>query len=166
MHPPGEERTEAREILPRAGEALEETGEGRLAGHALDPEQRGHHRIAPQVGQVGEFLRAAEQALHKAEHFGERAQGVVRDRRRVRQATCDQFAPTAFVQERPERRRPRMRTELLVGELDLDGLARALELDLFGHRLVNRALALRLIRFHSPSISSHSVAPFQLHRYG
>jgi hypothetical protein len=41
-----------------------------------------------------------------------------------------------------------------------------LELDFSGHRLVHRASALRLIRFHSPSISSQSVAPFQLHRYG
>jgi hypothetical protein len=32
--------------------------------------------------------------------------------------------------------------------------------------LVNRVSALRLIRFHSPSISSQSVALFQLHRYG
>ena len=115
---------------------------------------------------MGELLRAAEQALHKAEHFRHRSQGVVRDRCRMRQTTGDQFAPTRLVQKRPERRRPRVRAELLVGKLDLDGLATAFELDLFGHRLVNRALALRLIRFHSPSISSHSVAPFQLHRYG
>ena len=115
---------------------------------------------------MSQLLRAAEQALHKAEHFRDRAQRVARDRRGVRQTTCDQFAPTGFVQERPERRRPRVRAELLVGELDFDRLAPAFELDLLGHRLVNRALALRLIRFHSPSISSHSVAPFQLHRYG
>ncbi|MCX6942971.1 MAG: hypothetical protein NTX09_19960, partial [Verrucomicrobia bacterium] len=45
-------------------------------------------------------------------------------------------------------------------------LTGAFELDFFRHRLVNRVSALRLIRFHSPSISSQSVALFQLHRYG
>jgi hypothetical protein len=41
-----------------------------------------------------------------------------------------------------------------------------LELDFLRHRLVNRASALRLIRFHSPSVSFRTVALFQLHRYG
>jgi hypothetical protein len=48
----------------------------------------------------------------------------------------------------------------------LDGLTRTLELHFFRHRLVNRASALRLIRFHSPSVSSQSVALFQLNHYG
>jgi hypothetical protein len=163
---PREERPEAREILPRAGEALEETRERRLARHPLDPQQGRHHRIAPQVGHVGEFLRPTEQALDETEHLGQRAQCVVGGRLRMRQAPGDHFAPATLLQERPKRRSARVRAELLVGELDLDRLAGALELDLFGHLLVNRVFALRLIRFHSPSVSSRSVAPFQLHRYG
>jgi hypothetical protein len=55
---------------------------------------------------------------------------------------------------------------LLVGELDLNGLAAAFEFNGAGHRLVNRACARRLRSFHSPPISSQSVALFQLHRYG
>jgi hypothetical protein len=59
-----------------------------------------------------------------------------------------------------------VRTELLVGELDLDGLAGALELDLFGHRLVKRAVARRLDCFHSPPFTSQTAAQRPLHRYG
>ena len=76
------------------------------------------------------------------------------------------FAPPALMHERPERRGAGVRAELLIGELDFDRLTGAFELDFFRHRLVNRVSALRLIRFHSPSISSQSVALFQLHRYG
>ena len=66
----------------------------------------------------------------------------------------------ALMQKRPERCRARMRAQLLLGELDLDRLAHTFELDFFGHRSVNRAFALRSIRFHSPSIGSQAVAPF------
>ena len=84
----------------------------------------------------------------------------------MRQALCHQLAPAAPVEERPERRRPGVRAKLLVGKLDLDRLARTLEFDLFGHRLVIRAVALRLRFFHSPSVNPRTVASFQLHRYG
>jgi len=148
-----QQRPEASEVLPGAGEALEETRERRLARHPFDPEQCGHHRIAAQVSEVGEFLRAAQQALDKTEHLRQRTQRVVGGRLRVRQATRDQFPPATLRQERPERRGARVRAELLIGELDLDRLARAFERDLFGHRLVKRASALRLVFFHS--ITSH-----------
>ena len=163
---PGKERTEAGEIAPRTGEALKETRERRLARHALDAEQRRHHRIASQVGHVREFLRPTEQPLHETEYFGDRLERVVRGRQGMRQALRHKLGPAAPVQERPERRRPGVRAELLVRELNLDGLTRAMEFDLFGHRLVIRAVALRLRFFHSPSVNPRTVACFQLHRYG
>jgi hypothetical protein len=70
------------------------------------------------------------------------------------------------VQKRPESRGASVRAELLVGELDLDGLAGVFELDLLGYRLVKRAGARRLGCFHSPPFTSQTVAPFQLNRYG
>ena len=91
---------------------------------------------------------------------------VVGGRLRVWQTTGDQLAPAALLQERPKRRAAGMRAELLVGELDLDGLTRALESDRASHRWVNRAGARRLVRFHSPPGSPPTVALFQLPRYG
>ena len=115
---------------------------------------------------MGEFLRAEQQALDETEHLGVRAERVVGDRFRVRQAARDPLAPAAKVQERPERRRARVRAQLLVGELDLDGLARALESDRAAHRRVNRADARGLLCFHPPPVSSPTAAPFRLHRIG
>jgi len=51
------------------------------------------------------------------------------------------------MQKRPERCRPGVRTELLVGEFDLDGLIGAFELNSRCHRLVSRACAHRLLVF-------------------
>jgi len=110
-------------------------------------------------------IAPAEQPLHKTQHFGDRTERIVQPGREVRQAPRHQFAPPALMHERPERRGAGVRAELLIGELDFDRLTGAFELDFFRHRLVNRVSALRLIRFHSPSISSQSVALFQLHRY-
>lgn len=74
LHPPRKQRPETGEVLPRPGEALEKPCERRLARHPLDPEQRRHHRITTQVGALGEFLRAAEQPLHKTENLGDRTE--------------------------------------------------------------------------------------------
>jgi hypothetical protein len=81
----------------------------------------------------------------------------------MRQTAFQQLDPATLAQEGPERGRARVGTELLIGEADLDGLARAFELNVPGHRLVNRAYARRLRCFHLPPISSQSVALFQLH---
>ena len=59
----------------------------------------------------------------------------------MREAFFQQANPAAAVQEGPEGRRPRMRAELLIGELNLDGLIGALKLNLGRHRLVSRACA-------------------------
>src|ERR1035437_10275804 len=166
FHRPAEEWAKAREVFAGAGEALKETRERRLAGHAFDAEQLRHHRIAPQVGDVRELLGPTEQALHKAEHFGQRRERVVRGRLGVRQALRHQLAPAALVQERPKRRCPGVRAGLLGGAIDLGGLAGALELDLFGHSLVQRGGARRLDCFHSPPFTSQTAAPLPLHRYG
>jgi hypothetical protein len=45
-------------------------------------------------------------------------------------------------------------------------IASAFELKFPSHRLVNRACARRLLVFHSPTINSQSVVPFQLHGSG
>jgi hypothetical protein len=84
----------------------------------------------------------------------------------MRQAFLQQINPTAPVQKGPKRGGPSLRTELLVGELDLDGLIGSFELNLRCHRLVNRACARRLRCFHLPPIIPQSVALFQLHAYG
>jgi hypothetical protein len=72
----------------------------------------------------------------------------------MRQASCQQADPAALVQESPKGGASSVRTQLLVGELDLDGLASALELNRRGHRLVHRADARRWRGFHLPPISS------------
>jgi hypothetical protein len=82
------------------------------------------------------------------------------------QAFLQQTDPAALAQESPEPRRAGTRAELLVGKLDLDGLAGAFEFNGAGHRLVNRACARGWRGTHSPPISSRSVALFQLHGYG
>ncbi len=60
---------------------------------------------------------------------------------RMRQTAFQQLDPAALAQEGPERGRARVRAESLVGKTDLDGLTRALELNIPGHRLVSRACA-------------------------
>jgi len=84
----------------------------------------------------------------------------------MRQATGQQANPAALAQEGPESGTAGVGAQLLVGELDLDGLAAAFEFNGAGHRLVNRAGARGLCGYHSPLISSQSVALFQLHGYG
>src|SRR5829696_3342300 len=63
------------------------------------------------------------------------------------QTLFQQSNPPAAVQKRPKGCRPGVRAELLVGELDLNGLVGGLELNFGRHRLVSRACARRLIGF-------------------
>src|SRR6266404_6325356 len=65
----------------------------------------------------------------------------------MRQASFQQCNPAASVQKAPKSCRPGMRTELLVAELDLDGLIGTFKLNFRCHRLVSRACARRLIGF-------------------
>ena len=145
---------ETNEVAARTAEALEKPGQDRLAGNAFDAEQLRQQRVAPQIGDVRDFFGPAEQALHEAQHLAHRRQRVIRLGQRMRQTARQQFDPAALAQEGPERGRARVGTEPLVGETDLDGLARALELNVPSHRLVNRACARRLRCFHLPPISS------------
>ncbi len=62
----------------------------------------------------------------------------------MRKTTGDLIAPAALVPERPELRRARVRTELLIGELDSDGLAGTLELDLFSYHLAKPSYRLKV----------------------
>lgn len=83
----------------------------------------------------------------------------------MRKRTFQHLCLSARLHERPERRGARVRTELLVGELDFDRPPGTLELHFLCHRLVGRAVALRLVLFHSTPITSPSVTLLPLHRY-
>src|SRR5216684_4207883 len=72
---------------------------------------------------------------------------IVRFGQRMWQTFFQQGNPSAPMQEGPKSCCPGVRAELLVGELDLDGLMGAFELNLWCHRLVSRACARRLIGF-------------------
>ena len=88
-----------------------------------------------------QLFGAAQQTLDKPQRLAQRRKAVVGLGQRMRQAFFQQANPAAAMQKRPEGGRPRMRAELLVGELDLDGLIGALELNFRRHRLVSRACA-------------------------
>jgi len=72
---------------------------------------------------------------------------IVRFGQRMRQAFFQQGNPPAPVQKGPKSCRPGVRAELLVSELDLNGLIGAFELNFRCHRLVSWACARRLIGF-------------------
>src|SRR5439155_14037158 len=74
-------------------------------------------------------------------------QMIVRFGQRMRQAFFQQGNPPAPVQKGPKSCRPGVRAELLVSELDLNGLIGAFELNFRCHRLVSWACARRLIGF-------------------
>src|SRR2546426_289233 len=72
---------------------------------------------------------------------------IVRFGQRMRQAFFQQGNPPAPVQKAPKSCRPGVRAELLVSELDLNGLMGGFELNFRCHRLVSWACARRLIGF-------------------
>src|SRR6266567_7217930 len=72
---------------------------------------------------------------------------IVRFWQRMRQALFQQSNPPAPVQKGPKSCCPGVRAELLVGELDLNGLIGGFELYFRCHRLVSWACARRLIGF-------------------
>src|SRR5437899_12239486 len=72
---------------------------------------------------------------------------IVRFGQRMRQAFFQQGNPPATVQKAPKSCRPGVRAELLVSELDLNGLIGGFELNFRCHRLVSWACARRLIGF-------------------
>src|SRR5438552_11959304 len=72
---------------------------------------------------------------------------IVRFGQRMRQAFFQQGNPPAPVQKGPKSCRPGVRAELLVSELDLNGLIGGFELNFRCHRLVSWACARRLIGF-------------------
>src|SRR5882757_10163203 len=72
---------------------------------------------------------------------------IVRFGQRMWQTSFQQGNPSTPMQEGPKSCCPGVRAELLVGELDLDGLMGAFELNSRCHRLVSRACARRLIGF-------------------
>ena len=85
--------------------------------------------------------------MHKPKRLAQRLKVIVGFGQRMRQASFQQPNPAAPVQKGPERCRPGVRAKLLIGELDLDGLIGAFELNSLRHRLVSRACAPRLIGF-------------------
>lgn len=88
---------------------------------------------------MSELLGPAQQSLDKPKPLAQGLNVIIGFRQRVRQAFLQQWNPTRPVQEGPKSGRPGVRAELLVGELDLNGLMGALELNLRCHRLVSRA---------------------------
>ncbi len=163
---PAPEGTEAPQVGPRTREALKEPREHRLAGDAFDAQQRGHQRIAPQISHLGELARVAKQPVDKGQRFLDGQQVIVGRGPRVGKRIGQRLDPVQRPEPAPEGGAARVRGKPLVGELNGDCFAPGFELKSTGHRLVNRACARRLRCFHTPPISSQSVAPFQLHRSG
>ena len=51
--------------------AIEETAEGRLAGHSFNPQNLGHGRILAQIGHARELISTAKNTPHQAQrHIG------------------------------------------------------------------------------------------------
>ena len=92
------ERTKVTQVGARRSEPLEETCQHRLNGHARDPEQFRHERIAPQIGDVGGLARLTQQAVHEGQRFFQRQRFVVGQRQRVGQT----LAPIQRPQPTPE----------------------------------------------------------------
>ena len=90
---------------------------------------------------MGELLGPAQQPLDKPKPLAQGLEVIVGFRQRVRQAFLQQGNPARPVKEGPKSGRPGVRAEFLVGELDLNGLVGALELNLRCHRLVSGACA-------------------------
>ncbi len=74
---------------------------------------------------MGQLFGPAKQPLYKARSLARRRKVIIGFGQRMRQALFQQPNPTAAMDKRPDRRRPRMGAELLIGEVDLNGLARA-----------------------------------------
>jgi hypothetical protein len=118
-----------------------ETCCGPMRGSGIPHQPSGSVTISVRLRHVGHLFSSAEQPLDKCQRLAQRLQAVVGFGYSVGQASFQQPNPAAAVQKGPESRTPGMGTELLVGELDLDGLIAALELNLGSHRLVSRACA-------------------------
>ena len=122
------ERSEAAQVVARRSEPLKETGQHRLAGHPLDPEQFRHKGIAAQIGDVGEFARITQQSVHEGQAFFERQQFVVGYGQRMRQRGRQPLAPVQRTQPAPEQGAAGVWGKLLIGEADGDCLAGGFEL--------------------------------------
>jgi hypothetical protein len=70
----------------------------------LDPQQFGRERIAPQMGDVGELARLAQQSVHEGQGFFHWQEFVVGKRQRMRQRRRQTLAPIQRTQPAPERR--------------------------------------------------------------
>lgn len=117
---PPPQRTETPQVRSRRTEAREEAREGGLTRHPADAEQLRHQGIPPEIGHVRELARLAQQTMHESQRLLPRRERVVRLRQAVRQGRRQPLAPPGAVQPGPERRRARVRTELLPGELHGD----------------------------------------------
>src|SRR5204862_8006583 len=117
------------QVASGTGKPVKKPTQNRLTGYSLDPDHLGHHRVAPQIGDLRELLGATEQPLEKPKSLAQGRQTVVGFGQRMRQTFFQQTNPAAPMQIGPEGGRAGVRAELLVGKLDLDGLIGTLELN-------------------------------------
>ena len=106
---------------------------------------------------MGEFFRAAEQALDEGHGLVDGLDGVVALREAVRQQFPELADETARMQEPPEHRAAGMRAEFLVGEADGDGLVAVFQYHGPVHRRVNRLVTWRFLFFHTESLPDSAV---------
>ena len=86
------------------------------------PRSSGASEVAPQIGDVGEFARVAQQPVHERQRLFQREELVVGSRQRVRQGGGQTLTPIQPMPPAPEQRAARVRGKLLLGELDGDSL--------------------------------------------
>ena len=151
------QRPEAALVPARRVEHREEARQGALARYPLDAGDGGHHRIAPQIGHMGEFFRTAEQSLNEGHRLVDGLDGVVALRQAVRQQLPESADKAAGMQEPPEHRAARVRAEFPVGKADGDGLAAILDHHCFVHRWVNRRVTWLFVFFHTHIVPSPAV---------
>ena len=159
LQTPSKQPAKTAQIASRTGEPLEKSRQGRLARHPLDPQHLRHHRVAPQVCHVRQLLGLGITILAQTQ-----APCIaVKDDCWIWAADAAGISLT-MESSRPAKRTktggPSMRTELLVGELDLDGLIGSFELNLRCHRFGEPGVCPTIALFSSTTNHSPFGGPF------
>jgi hypothetical protein len=135
FHAPAPQRTEGGQIFSGAGEALEEAGETGLTADTLNGQQLRQHHVATQMGDLGQLLRARQDAGQEAQRQVGHRDGLLA-LAHMRQDPGQQRAEAMPVEEPGKGEQPGPTADLLVGEADVDGLLWSFEFNEFGHCLV------------------------------
>ena len=160
------ERAEAAQVFGRAVKIAQEARERGLARQALDLQDLGQERIAPQVRNAGQLVGPGHDPGDEPERDPSGIECIGAGAH-MRQRPGERGAKLPQMQKTPEGRLSGLRAELLLGRADGDGLFARLELDCSGHRLVSRSrVALRLSLFHainhSQTVTSFPTASLRL----